>query len=161
MRTRSSLPLNTATFCPGHAQGWPIDTEEGISQRVFGHHQAFTENLLIDLAEELKTSSTNYTLTDLRGSGYYGLYHALLITQALKPSALPVALAKAVTNVIPMIFIQLIADDMRADQTTAARVLKLSRLYGERSTLVTFKMLILARLSEEDRKLSTYQRSRT
>ncbi|KAK0560699.1 hypothetical protein OC844_003609 [Tilletia horrida] len=122
----------------GRAQGWPTDAEEGIAQRVFGRHQAFTENLLVDLAEELKTSSTNYTLTDLRGSGYYGPYHALLITQALKhrllqlaPGALPVALAKAVTNVIPMIFIKLIADDMRADQTAAARVLKLSRLYGD------------------------------
>ncbi|KAL9936363.1 hypothetical protein V8E36_004431 [Tilletia maclaganii] len=68
----------------GKRAGWPSEVDRDIIRRVFDENRAFTDSLLDDVANELRQDPASCLLTDLRGSGYYGPYHTLLLVDRLK-----------------------------------------------------------------------------
>ncbi|KAE8228458.1 hypothetical protein CF326_g6610 [Tilletia indica] len=132
----------------GQRRGWPFDVEMNLLQRVFDEDRRYTQGLLDDLANELRQRSDDFPITDLRGPGYYGPYHAFLIASEIKsrlrravPTATATSAAFAAQQVLPLLFIRLIKNDARCSRDAAEDLLHQSRVYGELvfpATLVDF-----------------------
>ncbi|KAE8219489.1 hypothetical protein CF319_g6824 [Tilletia indica] len=121
----------------GRGLGWPSVVEMDIVQRVFEHDRAHTEALVEDLSEELRERPNNFYLTDLRGSGYYGSLHAILVGVIIKkrlilavPTATTESIARATNQILPLLFRRLIQQDLRCNVAQAQSVLISSRWYG-------------------------------
>ncbi|KAE8238425.1 hypothetical protein A4X13_0g8512 [Tilletia indica] len=132
----------------GQRRGWPFEVEMNLLQRVFDEDRRYTQGLLDDLASELRQRSDDFPITDLRGPGYYGPYHAFLIASEIKsrlrravPTATATSAAFAAQQVLPLLFIRLIKNDARCSRDAAEDLLHQSRVYGELvfpATLVDF-----------------------
>ncbi|CAD6947280.1 unnamed protein product [Tilletia controversa] len=125
----------------GSLQSWPAVPETDVAQRVFEDHKSYTEVILADLAAELLEQSKHFALTDLRGAGYYGPYHAMLVSKLVQeklksavPTADPIAISCAAEQILPLLFIRLIQEDASCSLHHAVQLISTSRLYG----LVTF-----------------------
>ncbi|CAD6918608.1 unnamed protein product [Tilletia controversa] len=125
----------------GRLQSWPAVPETDVAQRVFEDHKSYTEVILADLAAELLEQPKHFALTDLRGAGYYGPYHAMLMAKAVQeklksavPTADPIAISCAAEQILPLLFIRLIQENASCSFHHAVHLISISRLYG----LVTF-----------------------
>ncbi|KAE8244159.1 hypothetical protein A4X03_0g7614 [Tilletia caries] len=125
----------------GRLQSWPAVPETDVAQRVFEDHKSYTKVILADLAAELLEQSKHFALTDLRGAGYYGPYHAMLVSKLVQeklksavPTADPIAISCAAEQILPLLFIRLIQEDASCSFHHAVHLISTSRLYG----LVTF-----------------------
>ncbi|KAK0518404.1 hypothetical protein OC835_007858 [Tilletia horrida] len=93
--------------------------------------------IIQDLSRDLKASANDFPLTDLRGTGYYGQYHLLLLSKEIKqrlrqlvPQASEDSLARAVVQASPLIFQRLIQADTGLSRTQVEDLLVHSRSYG-------------------------------
>ncbi|KAL9937966.1 hypothetical protein V8E36_003511 [Tilletia maclaganii] len=122
----------------GKRAGWPSEVDRDVIRRVFDENRAFTDSLLDDVANELRQDPTSCLLTDLRGSGYYGPYHTLLLVDRLKQGLRErtddiseQALERAALQICPLLFSLLIRQDASCLRAEAEQMLLKSRLYGE------------------------------
>ncbi|CAD7066120.1 unnamed protein product, partial [Tilletia caries] len=93
--------------------------------------------LLTDVAAELRDRPYDFQLTDIRGSGYYGPYHSLIVAEAIKKrlrqrvtECSELSLARAAEQMLPLLFARLIEKDGNIARRAAADVLRDSRVYG-------------------------------
>ncbi|KAK0519766.1 hypothetical protein OC834_007271 [Tilletia horrida] len=121
----------------GRRQGWPIEPQYDIAHRFFHDDAAFADMIIQDLSRDLKASANDFPLTDLRGTGYYGQYHLLLLSKEIKqrlrqlvPQASEDSLARAVVQASPLIFQRLIQADTGLSRTQVEDLLVHSRSYG-------------------------------
>ncbi|KAL9934578.1 hypothetical protein V8E36_006353 [Tilletia maclaganii] len=122
----------------GKRAGWPSEVDRDIIRRIFDENRAFTDSLLDDVANELRQDPASCLLTDLRGSGYYGPYHTLLLVDRLKQGLCErtddvseQALARAALQICPLLFSLLIRQDASCLRAETEQMLLKSRLYGE------------------------------
>ncbi|CAD6914200.1 unnamed protein product [Tilletia laevis] len=121
----------------GRLQSWPAVPETDVAQRVFEDHKSHAEVILAELAAELLEQPKHFTLTDLRGAGYYGLHHAMLVANAVQqklksalPTTDPIAISCAAEQILPLLFIRLIQEDASCSLHHAVHLLSTSRLCG-------------------------------
>ncbi|KAL9936108.1 hypothetical protein V8E36_004950 [Tilletia maclaganii] len=124
----------------GKRKGWPVEVEASVVDRVFVDDYDFTYDLISHIVKELRSDSSSFILTDVRGAGYYGPYHALLLVDRLKlkireelqdENVSELALWRAALQLCPLIFAFLIRRDSQCTRTEAERILVESRLYGK------------------------------
>ncbi|KAL9936648.1 hypothetical protein V8E36_004716 [Tilletia maclaganii] len=124
----------------GKRKGWPVEVEASVVDRVFVDNYDFTDDLISHIVKELRSDPSGFILTDVRGAGYYGPYHALLLVDRLKlkireelqdENVSELALSRAALQLCPLIFAFLIRHDSQCTRTEAERILVGSRLYGE------------------------------
>ncbi|KAK0548364.1 Lipopolysaccharide kinase (Kdo/WaaP) [Tilletia horrida] len=121
----------------GRRQGWPTEPQYDIAHRFFQDDAAFADMILEDLSRDLEAAPSSFPLTDLRGTGYYGQYHLLLLSKEIKqrlrqlvPQASEESLARAVVQASPLIFHRLIQTDTGLSRAQAEDLLVRSRAYG-------------------------------
>ncbi|KAE8245468.1 hypothetical protein A4X13_0g5897 [Tilletia indica] len=121
----------------GRLERWPFIPEHDITQRLFEDHRSYTEVIVKDLIAELSEHPTHFAVTDLRGAGYYGPYHELLLAETVQrklksavSSARPTAVSSAATQILPLLFARLIQDDAACSLQQAFQLFARSRLYG-------------------------------
>ncbi|KAK0520381.1 hypothetical protein OC835_007225, partial [Tilletia horrida] len=139
-----TLPQVQRILTFGRTQGWPVEPED-VVDRLFRQLKAYTDVIIKDLVKEL-ADVDQHALTDLRGAGYYGPYHAALVVKEIKsrlrkeaPSATDTAIATIATNALPLLFERLIAEDTSGTISQAAELLSASRVYG----LIVFPVALL------------------
>ncbi|CAD6950415.1 unnamed protein product [Tilletia caries] len=117
--------------------GWPTSVEPGVIERIFVDDAISTDELLTDVAAELRDRPYDFQLTDIRGSGYYGPYHSLIVAEAIKKrlrqrvtECSELSLARAAEQMLPLLFARLIEKDGNIARRAAADVLRDSRVYG-------------------------------